>query len=144
MPNIPKRHCSNRCGRLIETGSRCRQCQKQNEQRRGSSTQRGYDEDHRKLRLQCFVRDGWKCVDCGWEPDIVRDCRTYSLDTPPPALILEELRVRWHGNQRHLHGDHDIAIDQRPDLRLDLDNYKTRCNECHAAKTDVERAVRVR
>jgi 5-methylcytosine-specific restriction endonuclease McrA len=74
-------------------------------------------------------------VDCGWEPDVVRDSRTYGLDSPPISIILEELRQQWHQGKRHLHGDHDIPIEERPDLRLDLDNYRTRCNECHSAKT---------
>jgi hypothetical protein len=68
--------------------------------------------------------------------------RTYGLEEPPTSVILEELRKRWHANLRHLHGDHDVPIEQRPDLRLDLDNYKTRCNECHAAKTLIERSIR--
>jgi 5-methylcytosine-specific restriction endonuclease McrA len=71
----------------------------------------------------------------GWEPDVVRDCRTNGLEDPPASVILEELRRQWHQGKRHLHGDHDIPIQERPDLRLDLDNYRTRCNECHSAKT---------
>jgi 5-methylcytosine-specific restriction enzyme A len=126
MPSLTKRNCSNGCGRQVANGSRCSNCQKQTDERRGSPTQRGYDENHRKLRIQCFERDGWKCVDCGWEPDVVRDSRTYGLDTPPIGVILEELRRQWH---------HDTPIQERPDLRLDLDNYRTRCNECHSAKT---------
>jgi 5-methylcytosine-specific restriction endonuclease McrA len=65
----------------------------------------------------------------------VRDCNQYQIDPPPAAVILEELRQRWHHGQTHLHADHDIPIDVRPDLRLSLDNYRTRCNRCHDAKT---------
>jgi hypothetical protein len=135
VPSLPKRNCSNGCGRQAEGGGRCAPCQKQTDQRRGSPTQRGYDKDHRRLRIQCFQRDNWRCVDCGWEPDVIRDCRIYQLDEPPIQVILDELRARWQRNDRHLHGDHDTPIQDRPDLRLDLDNYKTRCNECHSAKT---------
>jgi hypothetical protein len=28
-----------------------------------------------------------------------------------------------------------VPIEQRPDLRLDLDNLRTRCDRCHLAKT---------
>jgi hypothetical protein len=132
---LTRRNCSNGCGRLTDNGARCATCQKQTDERRLSPTQRGYDKHHDRLRIQCFERDGWKCVDCGWEPDVVRDSTTYGLDAPPSSVILEELRRQWHQGKRHLHGDHDIPIQDRPDLRLDLDNYRTRCNECHSAKT---------
>jgi hypothetical protein len=141
VPNLAKRSCSNGCGRLAENGSRCIPCQKQSEERRSSPRQRGYDKDHRRLRIQCFQRDGWRCVDCGWEPDVVRDCRTYQLPEPPTDVILSELRARWQRGVRHLHGDHDTPIEERPDLRLDLDNYRTRCNECHSAKTMRENSI---
>jgi HNH endonuclease len=108
---------------------------RQREQRRGSSFARGYDAKHRKLRIQCFLRDGWKCVDCGWEPDVVKQARELGIDEPPTDVILEELRKRWHTNSTHLHGDHDTPIQANPDQRLDVDNYQTRCNECHSAKT---------
>jgi 5-methylcytosine-specific restriction endonuclease McrA len=127
---------------LAENGSRCTNCQKATDARRPSPVERGYDKYHSKLRILCFIRDGWKCVDCGWEPDVVRDTRLYSLDAPPLAIILDELRRRWNANQRHLHADHNIPIEERPDLRLDLDNYRTRCNECHSAKTMREQNAR--
>ena len=41
----------------------------------------------------------------------------------------------------HLHADHQIPIEQRPDLRLDLDNLRTRCNRCHNAKSMREMRV---
>jgi hypothetical protein len=43
--------------------------------------------------------------------------------------------TQWSRGEKHLHGDHDTPIQDRPDLRFDLDNYRTRCNECHSAKT---------
>jgi hypothetical protein len=135
MPSLTKCNCSNGCGRQTQNGGRCTGCQKQAERQRPARSVREYDKNHSRLRIQCFERDGWKCVDCGWEPGVVKQCRDCGLDVPPTNVILEELRQQWHGNKRHLHGDHDFPIEQRPDLRLDLDNYRTRCNECHSAKT---------
>lgn len=74
-------------------------------------------------------------MDCGWKPDIIRQCAEYALDAPPLEAILDELRIRKNRNDTHLHGEHDIPIQQRPDLRLELDNYRTRCSVCHSAKT---------
>jgi 5-methylcytosine-specific restriction endonuclease McrA len=39
-----------------------------------------------------------------------------------------------------LHADHQIPVVERPDLRLDLDNLRTRCDRCHRAKTVRETA----
>lgn len=135
MPSLTARNCAGGCGRPATNGARCQACTKQSNHIRPSRSVRGYDANHNKLRIQAFVRDEWKCVDCGWEPDVVSDSRRLDLDPPPVCVILDELRERWHRNQRHLHGDHDVPIEERPDLRLDLDNYRTRCNECHSAKT---------
>jgi 5-methylcytosine-specific restriction endonuclease McrA len=109
--------------------------QREHDARRGTPSSRGYNADHRRLRVRCFQRDGWRCVDCGWEPDLVRDFRKYDLGDPPVDRILDELRARFSQHVRHLHADHQIPIEQRPDLRLDLDNLRTRCNLCHGAKT---------
>jgi HNH endonuclease len=73
--------------------------------------------------------------DCGWQPDIVREAVEYGLDEPPQDAILEWLRVSFNRGGRHLHADHQIPIDQRPDLRRDLDNMRSRCDQCHSAKT---------
>jgi 5-methylcytosine-specific restriction endonuclease McrA len=137
---LTKRACSTPgCAGLAESGPRCAACQQLHTQRydayRGSPRHRGYDDDHQRLRILCFQRDGWRCVDCGWEPDVVKEAKLYCLDEPPTEVILAELRARWRRDDTHLHADHDIPIEQRPDLRLDLDNYRTRCNRCHAAKT---------
>ena len=109
--------------------------QREHDERRGSSRDRGYDADHRRLRILCFQRDGWRCVDCGWEPDIVAAFRRYGLGDPPTDRVLDELRDRHNRGERHLHADHQIPVADRPDLRLDLDNLRTRCDGCHRAKT---------
>lgn len=57
---------------------------------------------------------------------------------PPLPVVLEELRQAFNRGERNLHCDHNIPIEERPDLRLDLDNLKTRCNACHARKTAKE------
>lgn len=148
MPRyIPQHTCSAGCGRLANAGSgRCPACtkkdQRQHDTRRGTPSARGYDADHQRLRLQAFERDGWRCVDCGWEPDIIRGFRQNDLGEPPTDEILEELRQRKVLKLRHLHGEHDVPVVDRPDLRLDLDNYRTRCNLCHAVKTMRESLAR--
>ena len=109
--------------------------QREHDERRGSSRDRGYDADHRRLRVLCFQRDCWRCVDCGWEPDIVADFRRFDLGDPPTDRVLAELRDRHNRRERHLHADHQLPIEDRPDLRLDLDNLRTRCDGCHRAKT---------
>jgi hypothetical protein len=83
----------------------------------------------------CFIRDEWRCVDCGWEPNVVRDFRQFGLGPPPTHQVLAELKERFSLGERHLHADHQLTIESRPDLRLDLDNVRTRCNTCHSAKT---------
>jgi hypothetical protein len=140
MPSLPGRSCATpRCRNPAVKGSRCAACERAKQshidRRRDGSTDRGYDEVHRRLRVLCFVRDNWKCVDCGWQPDIIVDCEEHQFDEPPVDAILEALRVAFNRGERHLHADHDQPVEQRPDLRTDLDNYKTRCNRCHSAKT---------
>jgi hypothetical protein len=49
--------------------------------------------------------------------------------------VLAELRDRHNRGERHLHADHDVPIAERSDLRLDLDNLRTRCDACHRGKT---------
>ena len=56
----------------------------------------------------------------------------------PVAEILKELRRRHGRNEQHLHGDHELPVAVRPDLRLRLDNIVTLCNRCHSQKTWAE------
>lgn len=67
------------------------------------------------------------------------DCETYGLDEPPTNAILNELRLAYNRGERHLQADHEIPFENHPELRLDLDNYRTRCNACHVVKTKAGR-----
>ena len=133
------RPCSIRGCPELTAGGPCeshrRTRQQQHDERRGTSNERGYDADHRRLRILCFERDGWRCVDCGWEPDVVSLFREAELGDPPTETVLAELRARHNRGERHLHADHQVPIQERPDLRLDLDNLRTRCDVCHRGKT---------
>jgi len=135
-----------RCPALT-TGGACdnhrRARQLEHDLRRGTSVERGYDAIYRRLRVLCFQRDCWRCVDCGWEPEIVRACREVGLRVPPVKEVLDELRRAFGRCEPHLHADHQIPIEERPDLRLDLDNLRTRCDRCHRAKTLREARGRV-
>jgi 5-methylcytosine-specific restriction protein A len=149
MPMLPKRGCSEPgCGAVAECGgSRCamhlQALQRRYDDRRGSRIERGYDEHHERLRLLCFRRDEWRCRGCGWEPDVVRDCRLAGIDAPPAEVVLDELRRAKVAGERHLHADHVVPISGRNDpRRLDLDNMQTLCNLCHARKTMKERGLR--
>ena len=145
MPMLPKRCCSDpMCGAVAAPGSsRCpahaRALQRSYDDRRGTTVERGYDSDHERLRVLCFVRDEWRCKVCGWEPDVVRDCRLAGVDAPPVEVVLDELRRAKLAGERHLHMDHIIRIEDRPELRLDLSNVQTLCSLCHARKTMAER-----
>lgn len=141
MPALAKRPCSypGGCAELVESGgpSRCSEHQHQQSKvyARGKTAERGYGAEHKRLRVECFSRDQWRCVDCGWEPENVRMCREAGIALPPKDVVLEELRVAFARGARHLHADHEIPIEQRPELRLALANLRTRCDRCHNAKT---------
>jgi 5-methylcytosine-specific restriction protein A len=144
MPSAPRRSCgSPGCGTLSDGEPYCpehkRETRRQQDEQRGNSATRGYGADHRKLRVLCFQRDAWRCVDCGWEPEIVADCRCFELGDPPVEKVLEELRQRLNQGERHLHADHRIPIAVRPDLSLVLDNLQTLCDRCHNRKTRREK-----
>lgn len=122
------------CPQLTDTGGKCPVCARAADRLRGKTADRGYDAAFRKLRPIVFARDGWRCVDCGWEPDIVRLCREAELPMPPMSRILDELRLRYADHREHLHADHEIPIEQAPALRLSLSNLRTRCNACNVSR----------
>ena len=117
--------------------------QRRYDDRRGTTAERGYYADHERLRVLCFVRDEWRCRGCGWEPDVVRECRLADLEPPPPEVVLEELRRAKNAGERHLHMDHVVPISGQNDpRRLDLDNMQTLCDWCHRRKTMKENGLR--
>ena len=135
MSLLPLRPCTvPGCPRLGH-GPRCDRHAAETERARGKTSERGYDLFHCRLRPLCFQRDNWRCVDCGWEPDLVELYRRMNMGPVPVDRVLDELRRRHNRGERHLHADHIKTIEDRPDLRLDLDNLATRCNICHNART---------
>jgi 5-methylcytosine-specific restriction endonuclease McrA len=125
-------------------GSHCAACSQKRETRRGSSADRGYGKQHRKLRILCFTRDEWRCRKCGWEPAIVEDFRRAGLDPTATDAVLAELRKAFARGERHLHADHIVPIEQDENRRLDLENMQTLCDRCHRLKTQTEGALATR
>jgi len=152
MPMLPKRGCSEpNCGGVAAAGdSRCEEharthrtaSQRLYDSQRGSRVERGYDSDHQRLRVLCFQRDEWRCRVCRWEPDVVRDCRLAGIESPPAAVVLEELRQAKNAGERHPHADHVLPIVLSPGQRLNLDNMQTLCDTCHRRKTLKENGLR--
>lgn len=68
-------------------------------------------------------------------PELVKMYQRCNIGVPDTAKILAELRVRCANGDRHLHADHIIPIAEKPELRLDLDNLATRCDQCHKRRT---------
>ena len=147
MPMLPKRGCSEPgCGAVAVDGGCCpaheaaaRQAkQRFYDDRRGTTLERGYDARHRRLRVTCFERDGWRCVKCGWMPPGCFQAQAFGLEILVDSA-LEELRAAFAAGERHLHMDHVVPIKDRQDLRLDLGNVQTLCSVCHGRKTMAER-----
>lgn len=123
------------CPALVRGASRCPKHTPQYDDHRGSPGERGYDVYHRRLRLLCFERDNWRCVDCGFQPELVALYHRLGLGLPSTPKIVEELRLRSLAGARHLHADHIVPIAESPELRLELDNLATRCDQCHNRRT---------
>jgi len=132
------------CSELVSSG-RCAKHtvdhRQRYEQHRGTTAERGYDADHKRLRLQCFIRDGWACQSCGWTLPMMTVLREARVPLPAPSVMLDALAKEFAAGRRHLHADHRLTIAEHPELRLDLDNLQTLCNQCHSRKTQCERAT---
>lgn len=79
--------------------------------RRGTASQRGYDHQWAKVRAIHIASHPY-CEDCKDEGKL---------------------------NMTNLEVDHIIPIGVRPDLRLSLDNLRTRCRRHHKLKTDEDK-----
>ena len=104
--------------------------------------QRFYSTEHRKLRIQCFERDGWACVRCGWKPRVVSEWERFpeQLTFPPRAVILAELTGSYLMGKQHLQAHHIEGVDTHPELAEVLGNMATLCRDCHALDTANRRA----
>jgi len=114
---------------------------RQQDAQRENSNARGYDADFRRLRVQCFVRDNWQCVECDWKPRIIAECIEVGVEFPPAEIVFEHLRKAFNRGEQHLHCDHRLTVEERPDLRLSLGNLQTLCASCHSKKTRAESSV---
>lgn len=81
--------------------------------RRGNSTQRGYDAAWRQLRLVALRRDDYLCLEC--------------LKTGRPTAAQEVHHIQ--------------SIDMAPELRLDIDNLASVCKPCHIRITAKEQGL---
>ncbi len=86
--------------------------QRASDQRRGSSTARGYDYAWQKLRDR-KLRADYLCASCKSQGRATLACEV----------------------------DHVIRISEAPGLRLDWDNLQSLCHPCHAVKSGAERAA---
>lgn len=108
MPNRPKRPCRQPgCPELVDSGF----CDKHQNHRRAldrrtSSTQRGYDADWQRVRIEALRRDKYLCQHC------LREGRV----TPAEDV------------------DHIVPL-SRGGARLDHGNLQSLCRPCHNVKT---------
>ena len=105
MPNRPPTHRPHGAPSKQER-------QREHDQRRGSSTERGYGYDWQKLRRLKLMSD-----------PLCESCRERGR-----ATLAEEVH-------------HVIRIREQPHLRLDWSNLESLCERCHAAKSAAERAA---
>lgn len=119
MPRRPPHPCAHSgCGALVHGAEgRCtrhrRQVARERDDRRDTSTSRGYGSDWQRLRKRKLQAD-----------PLCEGCK----DRGRATLACEV--------------DHIIRIVERPDLRLDWANLQSLCSRCHAAKSAAERSGR--
>lgn len=113
MPSRPKKPCSWPGCQELTTERFCekhkKQERKQQDERRGTAAQRGYDARWRKARER-FLRENPLCVEC---------LRAGRLT---PATEVDH-RIPHRGNY---------------DLFWDVSNWQALCKQCHSRKTAIE------
>lgn len=110
MLTAPLRPCAAPGCRALVKAGRCeahrKQRWQQQDERRGTSTERGYDATWRKLRLW-FLQRNPLCAECSKRGRI------------RPAAEVHHIRT----------------IAEAPELRLDPDNLMALCKPCHSSIT---------
>jgi 5-methylcytosine-specific restriction protein A len=85
------------------------------DQRRGSSTARGYDAAWRAVRDEVIIERACICEFCG---------KLGARSKREASSVLEILNV-----------DHRKSIEERPDLRLEKSNLRVAHHSCHSRRT---------
>jgi 5-methylcytosine-specific restriction protein A len=121
MPYAPLKPCNWHwppCANLIDRKERfCAEHKtahsRDRQQIHGTSYQRGYDSNWRRLRLAALMRDQFIC-----HATDAQGCMKLGIVTPATEV------------------DHVIPFEGKDDpLRLDINNLKSLCTECHHRKT---------
>ncbi len=95
MPSAPPRICPG-CRATVPHGRRCTRCVKAEDQRRGASTQRGYDGQWIKLRASLMALPEFQvCRSCG-QPATDLDHVLSVRDRPDLRLDVTNLRPLCH------------------------------------------------
>lgn len=72
VATVPLAYLCPGCGVLHSERGRCARCRREANWARGSSTARGYDKQHRKLRRLAIAQHPY-CADCGATQDLTAD-----------------------------------------------------------------------
>lgn len=142
---MPSRLCSYAGGRCPNDALPGGLCEKHATVRksRDAELQKHYGRQHRKLRIQCFERDGWTCKRCGWKPKAILDWEELQqfskFPFPSSESLQQQMTAEYRKGRRILEAHHLQDVETRPDLAADLSNYQTLCDACHAAETGGQR-----
>ena len=110
MPTSAPRACSVQgCSNYANRAGKCKNHSLAQEQRRGTSTERGYDKHWRILRDLVIQ-----------EQPICQHCLCHGIYVPAQEV------------------DHIVPISKAPHRRLDRSNLQALCKPCHTRKTRIE------
>ena len=113
MSTRPARPCVERCSSLaVPGGDRCR--------RHKRARQQAYNQHQRPARHAFYQSSEWKRFKVEAANELGRQCVDCGKTTGRLDL------------------DHNVSIDERPDLALEMSNVQWRCGSCHSRKTAKE------